>query len=797
MPTLAKTRGQALVDISGPGAILPSDASGNYQYCIANAAGECHAGSQKGDEFFNLPGLDVPYCSGGENPTALHDICLGNFDALGVAAVQFKLVNNYYDTVGRNVRPLTRTFANYDKMMNTVKPTYNGEWLLYFVADSLDYYHPVFRVFAVKVPPVAGSDDGIDRTTFVPSTLSITPPSGQGITAARVKFGYAEQGDPTNYYCTSRREQCVATNSSVDINNPFSYALTDSYTPTPCTSSCTVTLPIYPLHTAYYQVEYLNNAGQIVSLGDQGVSIENHAVGIASVGDVTPPIISSVTSSSITSSSANVSWTTDKTSDSQVEYGLDTNYGSSTSLNSSLVTSHTVSVAGLTGSTLYHYRVKSRDSLGNLSISTDQTFTTSIGSDVTPPVLSSISATSIASTTAAISWTTNELSDSQVAYGLTSSLGSNTSLNTSLVLNHGVSLSGLTPNTAYYYRALSKDASTNLGSSTIQSFNTLPSNAPPDTTAPVISSVAYSNLAQTTATISWITDESSDSQVEYGTTASLGSSSSLDSSLVTSHSVNLSSLSPSTTYYYRVDSKDASSNLATSTIQTFATTAQSSGGGGGGGGGGGYITPTPTPTPAPGKTKPAPATGTNPAIKLINNKGTIFLIQNGQRQGVTNLAMLKTYGLTVSQATPATPQDLSTPQGPILPPADGSLVKSKEDQTVYLISNRQRYAFASSKVFTSLGFKFSNVLVVTNPELQSLPKRTDLSTTNTTHLPGMDISKNGVIYWFGYDNKLYPYPDLTTYNSWHVPNDFSNVVPANTKDLSLPIGEYVKMRVVR
>ncbi len=41
------------------------------------------------------------------------------------------------------------------------------------------------------------------------------------------------------------------------------------------------------------------------------------------------------------------------------------------------------------------------------------------------------------------------------------------------------------------------------------------------------------------------------------------------------------------------------------------------------------------------------------------------------------------------------------------------------------------------------------------------------------------------------------YPDLATYNSWHIPNDFSNVVPANTKDLTLPIGEYVKMRVVR
>src|SRR5439155_773253 len=79
------------------------------------------------------------------------------------------------------------------------------------------------------------------------------------------------------------------------------------------------------------------------------------------VNDITAPVISAVVASSITSSGATVSWTTNETSDSQVDYGPTTAYGSSSALNASLVTAHTVSLTGLTGSTLCHFRVRSRD----------------------------------------------------------------------------------------------------------------------------------------------------------------------------------------------------------------------------------------------------------------------------------------------------------------------------------------------------------------------------------------------------------------------------------------------------
>jgi len=96
---------------------------------------------------------------------------------------------------------------------------------------------------------------------------------------------------------------------------------------------------------------------------------------------------------------------------------------------------------------------------------------------------------------------------------------------------------------------------------------------PSDTTPPTISSVSASSITHNSATITWTTNENSDSQVEYGPTASYGSQTVLDASMVTSHSVLVSNLSPSSTYHYRVKSKDTASNQAISTDYTFVTSA--------------------------------------------------------------------------------------------------------------------------------------------------------------------------------------------------------------------------------
>jgi hypothetical protein len=69
--------------------------------------------------------------------------------------------------------------------------------------------------------------------------------------------------------------------------------------------------------------------------------------------------------------SATVTWATTSNGDSQVEYGTTSAYGSETTLSTTLTSSHSVTVTGLTAGTTYHYRV-----LSSGGMSADGTFTT-------------------------------------------------------------------------------------------------------------------------------------------------------------------------------------------------------------------------------------------------------------------------------------------------------------------------------------------------------------------------------------------------------------------------------------
>ncbi len=117
-----------------------------------------------------------------------------------------------------------------------------------------------------------------------------------------------------------------------------------------------------------------------------------------------------------------------------------------------------------------------------------------------------------------------------------------------------------------------------------------------DVTSPLVSAVA-STTGNTSATITWTTNEAANSQIVYGTTLSYGATTTLDATLTTSHSVTIASLSPGTNYHFQIRTIDGSSNLATSSDYIFTTTPSSTGGssggssGGGGGGGSRSITP--------------------------------------------------------------------------------------------------------------------------------------------------------------------------------------------------------------
>lgn len=94
-----------------------------------------------------------------------------------------------------------------------------------------------------------------------------------------------------------------------------------------------------------------------------------------------------------------------------------------------------------------------------------------------------------------------------------------------------------------------------------------------DATAPIISTVAVTNITGTSATITWTTDEPATSQANYGLTTSYGSTTLIDNTLLTSHSHVISGLNPNTTYNFRVRSKDAAGNERVGSNVVFTTAA--------------------------------------------------------------------------------------------------------------------------------------------------------------------------------------------------------------------------------
>ena len=113
----------------------------------------------------------------------------------------------------------------------------------------------------------------------------------------------------------------------------------------------------------------------------QGLLLSAVAAGTAMLGGCTglvsgasssgnPPspstlVISNIQTATITTSSSQIVWATNVPANSSVDYGTTTAYGNSTPVDSTMVTSHQMTLSGLAAGTTYYYQVNSSDSKGN------------------------------------------------------------------------------------------------------------------------------------------------------------------------------------------------------------------------------------------------------------------------------------------------------------------------------------------------------------------------------------------------------------------------------------------------
>ncbi|MBI2640367.1 MAG: fibronectin type III domain-containing protein, partial [Candidatus Sungbacteria bacterium] len=375
---------------------------------------------------------------------------------------------NRYAVVWSNANGINITFALFDiryrppqeYCSNPVYPC----WEFGFSLST--FTQPVIIPDAPAVTTAIPATPAAPATPAVPVTIATTITTSSDTTPPSV---------PTNLVATfiSSSQITFFWASSTDNVGVAGYKVYRSGSYLASVTSTSYTGLGLTAGTSYSFTVAAYDAAGNVSAQSSPISVTTASTATTTI-DTTSPVVSNVTVTNITSNSATFTWTTNEPGNSYVNYGL--TYGpfgdfeNTTAVDTVLVTLHSVSVSNLQPGTTYNYRVKSSDAAGNIGTYPGQFITTSaVTSDTTPPVISNIytiGGTDYASTSISIIWTTNEVADSQAEYGLTTSYGSNTSLNTSMVNSHAVTLSQLQSNTTYYFRVKSKDAAGNLATAT-------------------------------------------------------------------------------------------------------------------------------------------------------------------------------------------------------------------------------------------------------------------------------------------------------------------------------------------
>jgi hypothetical protein len=226
-----------------------------------------------------------------------------------------------------------------------------------------------------------------------------------------------------------------------------------------------------PSTTYHFQLRSKDASGNLATSADATFTT-------GAVADTVAPTISSVTASAIGSTTATVSWTTNEPATSAVYFAPGTSLDIASSpvvSDGAFVTNHSVVLSGLTASNTYTFAVRSKDASGNVTTSANATFSTATAPDTSAPVIASVTASAISSTTATVSWATNEPATTVVYFapGITLDFATvPTVSNSALVTNHSIVLPGLTASTTYSFAVRSADASGNASTSTTSSFVT-------------------------------------------------------------------------------------------------------------------------------------------------------------------------------------------------------------------------------------------------------------------------------------------------------------------------------------
>jgi hypothetical protein len=251
-----------------------------------------------------------------------------------------------------------------------------------------------------------------------------------------------------------------------------------------------------------------------------------------------------------------VGWETNRPATSQVEYGPDAGYGSSTAVLGEMVVEHQVVLDGLLENTLYHFRAISVDEFHVTAFSPDSTFTTMSSQQYGPPLLDQVVVTETTLFSVTVSWVTDRPATSQVEYGVGGELDLSTPVDSLLVENHEVVVSPIAPGQVYSVRAVSESGGER-GESDTQTFCAgLPEGSGADPRELSLLRVEMCVLDPDSAVVGWVTDRPCSSWVEFGETDRYGRASTGFEVGECGYMAALAPLTPLTAYHYRICAVD-------------------------------------------------------------------------------------------------------------------------------------------------------------------------------------------------------------------------------------------------
>lgn len=294
-----------------------------------------------------------------------------------------------------------------------------------------------------------------------------------------------------------------------------------------------------------------------------------------SATDTTPPTTPGTpVASGVTTVGASLSWAASTDAGSGVAgYEVYRVQGTTTTLVGT-TTAAAYILRDLAPGTAYSYVVKAKDVAGNVSAaSAAVTFTTDPVGETEPPTTPGTPvASAVTSTGATLAWAPSTGDPAVSGYDVLRVQGTTTTV-VAQTTAPSVTLSGLTPGTAYTYAVRAKNVAGDV--SALSAPVTFTTTAPPvDTVAPTVPGTPVaSNVATTGATLTWTasTDTGGSGLAGYEVLRVSGTTQTLVASPTTA-TVALTGLTPATAYSYVVRAKDGAGNVsAVSNPVTFTT----------------------------------------------------------------------------------------------------------------------------------------------------------------------------------------------------------------------------------